>query len=70
MSLTLTSALVGIIITLEDLRQPSKLISGLLRVDRFFSLWVINRAVGDGSSLGGSNLRGGCVHPGSQTERG
>ena len=35
MSLTLASALVGIIITSEDLRQPSKLISSLLRGDRF-----------------------------------
>lgn len=69
MSLTLASALVRIIITLEDPRQPSKLISSLLQVDRFFSLWVINRAVGDdGSSLGGSSLRCSYVHPGSHTE--
>lgn len=68
MSLTLTSALVGIIITSEDPRQPSKLISGSLRVDRFFPPWVVNKAVGAGSSLGGSSPRRGCVRPGSQTE--
>lgn len=59
MTLTLTSASVGIIITMEDPRQLSKLISCLLRLDRFlFPLWVINWAVGDGgSSLGGNRLR-------------
>lgn len=68
MSLTLTSALVGIIITSEDPRQPSKLISRSLRVDRCYSpLWVINRAVGDGSSLGGPSAGWGWVHLGSQT---
>lgn len=36
MPLTLASALVRIIITLEDPRQPSKLISCLCRVDGFF----------------------------------
>lgn len=51
MPLTLASALVRIIITLEDPRQPSKLISCLCRVDGFFpSLWVINMAVGDGGN--------------------
>lgn len=57
MPLTLASALVRIIITLEDPRQPSKLISCLCRVDGFFfsSLWVISRAVGDGGNpVGGS----------------
>lgn len=37
MPLTLASALVRIIITLEDPRRPSKLISCLCRVDGFFS---------------------------------
>ena len=71
MSLTLTSALEGIIITLVDPRQPSKLISCLLRVDRFlFPLWVIHRAAGDGrSSLGGNRQRRDGVHPGGQPER-
>lgn len=55
-------AWVGIIITLRDPRQPSKLISCLLRLDRFlFPLWVVNRAAGDGgSSLGGTRQRGPC----------
>lgn len=44
----LTSASVGIIIILEDPRQPGKLISCLLLVDRFVSLWVLDRTVGDG----------------------
>lgn len=38
MPLTLASALVRIIITLEDPRRPSKLISCLCRVDGFFPL--------------------------------
>lgn len=70
MPLTLTSALVRIIITLEDPRRLSKLISCLCRVDGFFSsLWVINRTVGDGGNpVGGSCPEWSCVHAGSQID--
>lgn len=45
-SLTLTSALVGIIITSEDLRLLSKPVSCLLWVDGVSPPQVINRAMG------------------------
>lgn len=70
MSLTLTSALVGIIITLEDLRQPSKLISCLLHVDRyFFSPLGHESGLGRWQKLAGWEMSEmDLVHPGSQTE--
>lgn len=69
--LTLASALVRIIITLEDPRQLSKLISCFCRVDGFFfplSGSQIGALGNGGSPVGESHPGWGCVYPGNQTE--